>query len=186
MQSWGILALCDPVTGEVPLIGAAETVRFAAGDPLAQAQSAYQRVRESRDRVCVAATGGACGIAAALAAQLPVELLALRKGNVFARRTGVRAVDPINAFARRNLALISAEIVLAEPSEAEEKGFARGAGLYTRKITCDFSGNVYNTICGFFTGKAMEEEFDEAYVCKGFDSGTGAGAHADGLQSDRH
>ena len=186
MESWGILALCDPITGEPPLTGAVETVRFEAGDLLAQAQSAYQRVRSACERVCVAATGGACGIAAALAAQLPVELLALRRGNVFARRTGSRSVDRVNAFARRNLALISAEIVLAEPSEAEGKGFARGLGLYTRKITCDFSGNVYNTICGFFTGNAMEEEFNEAYVCKGFDSRAGAGADADGLQSDRH
>ena len=186
MESWGILALCDPITGEPPLNGAAETVRFAEGDALTQARAAYQRVRGKCERVCVAATGSACGIAASLAAQLPVDLLALRKGNIFARRTGNRAVDRVNAFARRNLALIASEIILAEPSEAEEKGFVRGTGLYTRKITCDFSGNVYNTICGFFTGEGMEEEFDEAYVCKGYDSGAGFGADADGLQSDRH
>ena len=154
MEAWGILSLADPLTGELPVktAAAAETVRFAAGESLrTQAQNAYQRLRLRCERVCVAAAGSGCGVAASLAAQLPVELLALRNGNVFGPRTGAREIDRLNAFARRNLPLIAAEILLVNPSEAEEKGFVRNAGMQTRKITCDFSGNVYNTICEIIT-----------------------------------
>ena len=154
MQAWGILSLADPLTGEIPVEAAhaSETVRFAAGEGLlTQAQSAYQRLRGRCERVCVAAAGSACGVAASLASQLPAELLALLRGNVFGSRTGAREVDRMNAFARRNLPLISAEILLVDPSSAEERGFVRHAGLQTRKITCDFSGNVYNTICEIIT-----------------------------------
>lgn len=154
MQAWGILSLADPLTGEVPVEAeqASETVRFAAGEELlTQAQNAYQRLRGRCERVCVAAAGSACGAAASLAAQLPAEMLALLRGNVFTRHTGVREIDRLNAFARRNLPLISAEILLVNPTSAEERGFVRGVGLQTRKITCDFSGNVYNTICEIIT-----------------------------------
>ena len=154
MEAWGILSLADPLNGETPVSAenAAETVRFAAGEGcLAQAQSAYQRLRGRFERICVAATGSGCGVAASLAAQLPVEMLALLRGNVFGPRTGAREIDRLTAFARRNLPLISAEILLVNPSPAEERGFVRHVGLQTRKITCDFSGNVYNTICEIIT-----------------------------------
>ena len=150
MTAWGILSLADPITGEVcaDAPNAMEILRFRAGAPLfEQAQEAYQRSRADCQRLCVAAQGGACGVAVSLAAQLPVELLALRGGNIFGRATGVREIDRLNAFARRNLALIASEILLMQPSNAEERGFVRGIGLQPLKITCDFSGNVYNTIC---------------------------------------
>ena len=153
MEAWGILSVADPLTGETPVCRseAMETVFFHAGELLAQAQEAYQRVHARCERVCVAAYGNGGAVAAAIAAQLPVELLALRRSNLFGRRTGARTVDRLNAFARRNLSLVTAEILLIDPPPAEEAGFVRGAGMHTRKITCDFSGNVYNTICDIIT-----------------------------------
>lgn len=92
-----------------------------AGDALSRAQAALQWTRERFGWVCVAASGGAAWIALALAAQLPVERLALWQDAVPQGRELAR----IEAFARRNLSLVAAEILLVDVPAADAHRLAR-------------------------------------------------------------
>lgn len=122
---------CDAGRGLLP-------VEFAEGERcLPQAQAALWEIRRRCSWVCVAAARGSAGVALALASQLPVDRLALIGGTPFsplpeggspARRRDLRRLD---AFARRNLSLVVAEILLVGVPEAEARrlmcGLSRGA-----------------------------------------------------------
>lgn len=97
--------------------------RLESGDVLAQAQAALQWMRRRFAWVCVAGSGEAAWLALALAAQLPVERLALCHGEKPASCN--RELARIAAFVRRNLSLIAAEILLVDVSAAQAQRLAR-------------------------------------------------------------
>lgn len=104
----------------------AQGLVFHENEPLlSQAQAALWRARRKGGWVCVAARGSACEIALALASQLPVDRLALLSPLQDGRGLP-RELRRLRAFARRNLALIIAEIAVFGGDEALMRGFLRG------------------------------------------------------------
>ena len=102
---------------------------------LPQAQAALWELRRKCGWVCVAANRGGAGAAAALAAQLPVDRLALT-GSCLFDRTGPRLQGQaarLERFARRNLALVVSEVLLIGATDREIRGFA---SLLGRRGVC--------------------------------------------------
>lgn len=137
-SNWGILYLSDPLdprgesaAGRIKSAypDAAALIFTENGRWLQSAQAAVADMRAEKKYICVAAEGGACAIALALAAQLPVERLALRNCGLFDRkrlRAASRQMREIAAFARRNLSLVISELTLADTSETEMRRLASG------------------------------------------------------------
>ena len=149
-QSRGVLLLRDPLrTGAQGRIiermkrSASERdagrnlfqIDFLDGERcLPHAQAALWELRRRCGWVCVAAERGCAGVALSLAEQLPVDRLALLGGTPFSalpeggtavRRRELRRMD---AFARRNLALLVAELMLVDVPEDEMRRLVRGLG----------------------------------------------------------
>lgn len=149
-QSRGVLLLRDPLrTGAQGRIiermkrSASERdagrnlfqIDFLDGERcLPHAQAALWELRRRCGWVCVAAERGCAGVALALAEQLPVDRVALLGGTPFSplpeggsrlRRRELRRMD---AFARRNLALMVSELLLIDVSEDEMRRLACGLG----------------------------------------------------------
>ena len=117
--------------GELPTdVRAVECVFDGAGRRLDQAQAALWRLRRVCDWVCVAACGPCSCVAAALAAQLPVDRLALMESSLFSasgRDAWPRDLRRLNAFARRNLSLITSQLVLIAPGDMEARRIVHSA-----------------------------------------------------------
>lgn len=105
---------------------------------LPHAQAALWELRQRCGWVCVAAERGCAGVALSLAEQLPVDRVALIGGTPFsplpeggtaARRRELKRLD---AFARRNLALLVAELLLVDVPEEETRRLACGLGRNVR------------------------------------------------------
>ena len=105
---------------------------------LPHAQAALWELRQRCSWVCVAAERGCAGVAMALAEQLPVDRVALLGGTPFAplpeggsaaRRRELKRLD---GFARRNLALLVAELLLVDVPEEETRRLACGLGRNVR------------------------------------------------------
>ena len=105
---------------------------------LPHAQAALWELRRRCGWVCVAAERGCAGVALSLAEQLPVDRVALVGGTPFAplpeggsaaRRRELKRLD---AFARRNLALLVAELLLVDVPEEETRRLACGLGRNVR------------------------------------------------------
>ena len=109
---------------------------FAEGEKwLNQAQAALWELRKKCEWICVAAGRGGAGAAAALAAQLPVERIALSDSRLF-DRSGPRLQGQaarLERFARRNLALSISEVVLIGATDREIRGFV---SLLGRRRVC--------------------------------------------------
>lgn len=141
----GILFLADPLKTDSALqrqnqITNSMTLIFDEnGRYLSLAQTALWRLRQRCGWICVAAEGDAACIAVALAAQLPVERLALVEGSLFLprRRDMPRELTRLQAYARRNLSLVISEILLIGAQEAETRGFLRG---HARGPVCVLEG----------------------------------------------
>ena len=118
--------------------GAVETVALAFGEGerwLTQAQTALWELRKRCGWICVAADRVGAGAAAALAAQLPVERIALTDSRLF-DRSGPRLrgqAARLERFARRNLALVISEVLLVGATDREIQGFA---SLLGRRRVC--------------------------------------------------
>ncbi len=102
---------------------------------LPQAQAALWELRRRCGWICVVAEGAGAGVALALAAQLPVDRVALIGETPLAPLAGhsrgsarARELIRVNAFARRNLALVIAEILLVGADEAQRRRLIRGLG----------------------------------------------------------
>ena len=105
---------------------------------LPHAQAALWELRQRCGWVCVAAERGCAGVALSLAEQLPVDRVALIGGTPFsplpeggtaARRRELKRLD---GFARRNLALLVAELLLVDVPEEETRRLACGLGRNVR------------------------------------------------------
>ena len=105
---------------------------------LPHAQAALWELRRRCGWVCVAAERGCAGVALSLADQLPVDRVALIGGTPFsplpeggtaARRRELKRLD---GFARRNLALLVAELLLVDVPEEETRRLACGLGRNVR------------------------------------------------------
>ena len=105
---------------------------------LPHAQAALWELRQRCGWVCVAAERGCAGVALSLAEQLPVDRVALIGGTPFAplpeggsaaRRRELKRLD---AFARRNLALLVAEMLLVDVPADEVRRLACGLGRNVR------------------------------------------------------
>ena len=111
--------------------GAWKCVTLAEGEHwLPQAQAALWELRKRCAWVCVAADRRGAGVAAALAAQLPVDRLALA-GSCLFDRSGPRPrgqAARLERFARHNLALVISEVLLIGASDREIRGFASQMG----------------------------------------------------------
>ena len=130
----GILFLADPLNADgTPHKQIRSTNRMTLifdenGRYLSLAQAALWRLRQKHEWVCVAAEGRAAGIGVALAAQLPVDRLALAGSGLFNRERMrlPRELARLEIYAKRNLALVVSEILLAGVKEGEARGFLRG------------------------------------------------------------
>ena len=105
---------------------------------LPHAQAALWELKQRCGWVCVAAARGCAGVALSLAEQLPVDRVALIGGTPFsplpeggtaARRRELKRLD---GFARRNLALLVAELLLVDVPEEETRRLACGLGRNVR------------------------------------------------------
>ena len=105
---------------------------------LPHAQAALWELKQRCGWVCVAAERGCAGVALSLAEQLPVDRVALIGGTPFAplpeggsaaRRRELKRLD---GFARRNLALLVAELLLVDVPEDETRRLACGLGRNVR------------------------------------------------------
>jgi len=110
------------------------------GRYLSLAQEALWRVRQRYEWVCVAAEGSYACVAVALAAQLPVDRLALTGSELFlSRKDGLpREIARLESYARRNLSLVVSEILLIGAQDAEVRGFLWGRN---RGRLCALDGN---------------------------------------------
>ena len=139
-QRRGILFLADPLCAaalpQQHTENPEERLIFSENEPLLpQAQEALWRVRRRCGWVCVAASGGAVGVALALAAQLPVDRVALAGGRLLAPDAvpRPRSLARIDRYARRNLALVASEVLILDADAEEIAGFAR---LFARRQLC--------------------------------------------------
>ena len=148
-QSRGVLFLRNPLDGAGPegkiekqmLRSAGDvgrrllSVAFPEGEKcLPCAQAALWELKQHCGWVCVAAERGCAGVALSLAEQLPVDRVALIGGTPFsplpaggsaARRRELKRMD---GFARRNLALVVAELMLIDVLEDEMLRLVAGLG----------------------------------------------------------
>ena len=151
-QSRGVLFLSDPLRADLRernierMLRSADdvgrrllSVAFPEVEKcLPHAQAALWELRRRCGWVCVAAERGCAGVALSLAEQLPVDRVALVGGTPFAplpeggtaaRRRELKRLD---AFARRNLALLVAEMLLVDVPEEEMRRMACGLGRNVR------------------------------------------------------
>ena len=142
-ETRGVLVLStQPDAAPVRSDGRWETARLAfdeAGRWLSQAQAALWELRRRCNWVCVAADRVGAGAAAALAAQLPVDRLALSQSRLF-DRSGERLQGQaarLERFARRNLALVISEVILIGATDREIRGFA---SLMGKSRVCALEG----------------------------------------------
>ena len=147
-QVRGVLFLSDPLRADLRERNIERMLRSAddvgrrllsvafpeAEKCLPHAQAALWELKQRCGWVCVAAERGCAGVALALAEQLPVDRVALLGGTSFAdlpeggcraRRREMRRMD---AFARRNLALLVAELLLIDVPEDEARRLECGLG----------------------------------------------------------
>lgn len=122
----GVLLLPDPTGGAQMQTYPIQGLVFHENESLlSQAQTALWNLRRAHSWVCVAAQGEAACIALALAAQLPVERVALLgKAGEGARRS--RELRRLRAYARRNLALLTSEILLVGDAAQQARDFLHG------------------------------------------------------------
>ena len=124
-QKRSVLYLNDPLD---PNTHDKQGLVFAENESLlSQAQTALWQARKSSDWICVAVRGNAADIGLALAAQLPVDRLALLGASRQSIRLN-REMNRLKTFARRNLALIASEILLVGTDEARARAILRGTG----------------------------------------------------------
>ena len=117
-----LLCLKDPINPNPNTKG----LVFHENEPfLSQAQTALWHARREGGWVCVAAWGTACYIALALAAQLPVDRLVLAEMPDHRLQLN-RSLNRIKTFARRNLALITAEILCIGGDGRQIRALMRG------------------------------------------------------------
>ena len=151
-QSRGVLFLSDPLRADLRERNIERMLRSAddvgrrllsvafpeAEKCLPHAQAALWELKQRCGWVCVAAARGCAGVALSLAEQLPVDRVALIGGTPFAplpeggsaaRRRELKRLD---AFARRNLALLVAELLLVDVPEEETRRLACGLGRNVR------------------------------------------------------
>ena len=151
-QSRGVLFLSDPLRADLRERNIERMLRSAddvgrrllsvafpeAEKCLPHAQAALWELKQHCGWVCVAAARGCAGVAISLAEQLPVDRVALIGGTPFsplpeggtaARRRELKRLD---AFARRNLALLVAELLLVDVPEDETRRLACGLGRNVR------------------------------------------------------
>ena len=151
-QSRGVLFLSDPLRADLRERNIERMLRSAddvgrrllsvafpeAEKCLPHAQAALWELRQRCGWVCVAAERGCAGVALSLAEQLPVDRVALIGGTPFAplpeggsaaRRRELKRLD---GFARRNLALLVAELLLVDVPEDETRRLACGLGRNVR------------------------------------------------------
>lgn len=146
-QNRGILFLADPLREKAApqtqmKYANLMTLVFDENERyLSLAQAALWRIRQKSEWVCVAAEGKAACIALALAAQLPVDRLALADSDVFSgRRRGVpREIARLEAYARRNFSLVVSEILLIGAREAEAR---RMLHAWNRDKVCVVAGDA--------------------------------------------
>jgi len=123
-----ILYLAGPhaAENEIQFSNAKALVFDENGRHLSRAQDALCQLRKTCEWVCVAADATAAYIALALAAQLPVDRLALQGGWLKQRDQLGRQMNRIRAYARRNLSLVVAEVVLFDAADEEIRLLSRG------------------------------------------------------------
>lgn len=132
-ESRGILFLSDVARGRAKGGASGALREFApkSGAPLLpQAQEALWRLRQDCGWVCAAASGWMAALAIALAAQLPVDRLALVDGRMFdpGGPAPNRELAKLARYARRNLALVASEVLLIDATEREIRGHLRILG----------------------------------------------------------
>jgi len=95
---------------------------------LSHAQLRFSRLRRRCEWVCVLAEGDCAAYALILAAQFCVDRLILT-GDILPARHPDRHTRRLNAFARRNLSLITAEIIAADVGEKSLRRLSSGLGI---------------------------------------------------------
>lgn len=149
LQEQGILYIPDPLKGASLSFPAGHTKEitlvFDENERyLYQAQTALWELRKECGWVCVCAEGISSAVAFALAAQLPVDRLAITAPDLFstADRRLSRKSSRLRAFARRNLSLVVSQILLADTDERQMRGMLRILGRRDICIVDKFSRDM--------------------------------------------
>lgn len=145
----GLLLLSDPhhaqmnpdrMRGEAQRLGLKVHCETAAEmhPPLflSRCQLQFSRLRRHCDWVCVLAEGDAAACGMILAAQLPVDRLILLGDRPFCRRHPNRRLRRINAFALRNLSLITAGIIAAGMDGRALRRLSASLGFQGEGLIC--------------------------------------------------
>jgi len=134
-QRRGVLFLADPlgpaasIQRQIPNTDTITLIFDENGRYLSKAQSALWQLRRRCDWICAAAEGQAASIALALAAQLPVDRVALGGGGLFIPGKRLpRELTRLRHYARWNISLVISEILLVDAEEREIRGIMRGMG----------------------------------------------------------
>ena len=132
-QNPGILFLSDGLGGSGSLPGKADTnaitLVFNENERyLYQAQQALWELRKSCSWICISARGDGALVALALAAQLPVDRLALSDFSVFSSRRLPAELARLRSYVRRNLALVVSQLLLSGVEMGEVRRLARCLG----------------------------------------------------------
>ena len=157
-------------------------------------QTALQALRAKCETASILSRGTGCAAALALAAQLPVERLALvdpdlspGRFGAFARQSGRGACDPLlftqicrlSDFARRNLALCVSDVLMIERGEDREaralrRGLSAHGRVFTLRLDGDFGDEMYtvreNTVkqalsCFLCRGELPKTLAENAEMC---------------------
>lgn len=164
----GCLVIDDPLAGEGTLPGLSSFVDAArlrvapfrwreAAEVHGALQNALHALRQACPSTVVAARGLGCGAALALAAQLPVERLALIEPRVaLPKRIEThmpaslgRQLRRLCLFARRNLSLCVCDALIVEgPRARQARALARaGLGAHCRVLRLEAMGVCDKLLC---------------------------------------
>ena len=101
---------------------------------LSRAQLLLSRLMHRCDWVCVLSEDDLLACALILAEQYPVDRLILMGGSAFQKHSPDRRRRRLDAFARRNLSLITAEIIAAGMDERALKQLSSGLGWHGKLL----------------------------------------------------
>ncbi len=151
-----ILYLCDPLCKDAAAVAAqlkreypyVTALIFDENERwLSKAQAAFA----GKGFSAIAAEGNGCALALALAAQLQVDRLMLRRCAIFDRKTARNTparLRHIIAFARRNLSLVAARICISDTGTDEIRRMARAVSRQAQIELCAEDGKC--GLPGFF------------------------------------
>lgn len=140
MDTQRVLYFCDPLNTDAAShtdemhIGYPNIVPLHFSENECWLHKALRRFSEEKCAI-IAAEGGACALALAVAVQLPADVLLLHRCAVL-RRSNAKEMPAqlrrVSGFVRRNLSLIVSRIRLSDTDESEVLRLCKGVSHYAQ------------------------------------------------------